>query len=707
MWQSLSLPSSLAQLCQHLEGGHRALVSLTGELAWALQQSGALFDWASLNVCKYSSANQALSDDVILPSVAYQYLGRQIDGLFMDLSEGLKPDALAALAGCVRGGGLLCVYWGMCTDAHPAETHLELAGEPKGKTGHRLRERVLGYAMQGHHYVLDERSDALDLSSSNGPVVPHVELTWTQDQLRALEAVEKVTMGRRRRPLIIEAPRGRGKSTVLAEALIRTLQKKAGHVLVVMPHAFSALPLLSRLEDHWSRGLTFGVRHDLGDSKALTLLTMEQALSGEHLGDVIFVDEAACFPVHVLNGFVAQTSRIVFSTTTAGYEGTGQGFRLRFDAQLKARYPERRRVEMDIPVRWRVGDPVESWLNQSLCLTPDLSNTPIGTDRVHVERVSSDTLVGQIGLLEAVYGLLVRAHHRTTPSDLQRIIDGPNMNIWVARNSTEILGVCVVAEEGSLSPELVEPVYRGERRPRGHFLPETLSVHVGLKHSILLRYWRIVRIAVAAGSRRAGIGQALLDMVESQAKVRGVDILGASFGATGPLLLFWQHARYRVVRMGVKRGRSSGLFSAVVLKSVSDTDDGVVDEARYRYTRYFPNCLSEGLLQLEWPVARRLFQELEVHEVAQGDELDLINLDAFVAGRQSFEVVSPSVKRALRSILCKQVSDRILDAHWAFVIQKVFQHRPWRQMKFDGRVLDSRGLAHTQLRMSVEQFVSV
>ena len=380
MWRSLSLPLTLNALREHLEGGHRALISLTGGVDWALKQTRRLFEWAQLDVCTYSSINQTLSDDVISPAVAYQYLGRQIDGLFVDLSHGLKPDALAALAGCVRGGGLVCVYWGSDTDIHPVDTHLELEGAPKGAIGHRLRQRLLNFAMDRSHYHFDEGDNTLDLPASSRPVGSHAELTWTQDQLHALEAVQKVTMGRRRRPLVIEAPRGRGKSTVLAEALIRTLEKKAGHVLVVMPHAFSALPLLRGLEHHWSRGFEFGIRHELGASKALTILTMEQALSEEHTGDIIFVDEAACFPIHVLKELVAQTSRIVFSTTTAGYEGTGQGFRLRFDQQLKMRYPERRRVEMETPVRWNAGDPVESWLNQSLCLRTNLEDEPAVVD---------------------------------------------------------------------------------------------------------------------------------------------------------------------------------------------------------------------------------------------------------------------------------------------------------------------------------------
>ncbi len=706
MWQSLSSSDALGQLRVDLESGHRGLVSLTGTLDWALDRARQLFDWADLDVCKYSSLNQDLIPGVLSPAVAYQYLGRQFDGLFFDLSLGLKPDALAALVGCVGGGGLVCLYWGSTLETHPIEAHLLLEGRTRFAIGHRLRERLLCSAMGGQHYHLNETADELKLSGYSRPTKVSSNLVWTQDQVQTLEAVVKVTMGRRRRPLLIEAPRGRGKSTLLAEAIIKTLSQKTGDVLVVMPHAFSALPLVKGLEAHWSCTFEFGVRHQLSEATTLTLLTMEQVLSTTHVGDMIFVDEAACFPIHVLLRFVSQTSRIIFSTTTAGYEGTGQGFRLRFDHQLKARYPDRRRVEMDMPVRWQAGDPVESWLNDAFCLMPDLIDCVPSDAPVEIELVSQDTLVQDTVRLQAVYGLLVRAHHRTTPGDLQRILDAPNIMICVARSGESVLGVCVVAEEGGLASELVEPIYEGRRRPKGHFLPETLSVHAGVKEAVRHRYWRIVRVAVDGRNRRRGIGDRLLRFVETQAVTEHIDILGASFGATEPLISFWRHAEYDVVRIGIKRGRSSGLYSAVVLSAVSDAGASLVERLRHRYRRYFPDCLGEGLRTLEWSVARSLFQERGQIDPNVLDPLDLSDLESFVAGRQSFEIVSPSVKRALLPLLSNPKSARIADEHWAFVIEKVFQHRPWRDMMFNGKNLDSRGLAHGQLRKTVGLFVT-
>ena len=95
---------------------------------------------------------------------------------------------------------------------------------------------------------------------------------------------------------------------------------------------------------------------------------MEQALEDELNGDVIIVDEAAAFPVFFLKRVADQTHRVIFSTTTDGYEGTGQGFRLKFDPYFRERHPKRRWVMLDTPVRWDISDPVEQTLSKAFCL---------------------------------------------------------------------------------------------------------------------------------------------------------------------------------------------------------------------------------------------------------------------------------------------------------------------------------------------------
>ena len=530
MWQRLSSSGDYHALRENLGSGHRALLSMVGPIEWALETSSAVFRWAGIEDYHIGSNSNAFGSKVIRSAVAYQYLGRQFDGLMIDLSDALHPDALAALIGCVTGGGLVILYWGKSLETHPLESHLKVEGVLMANIGHRLRERVLRYSQTAEHFCLFETDCIEPLTTPFRTQLGTRPVQWTNDQQIALSKILKVTLGRRRRPLMLEAPRGRGKSTILAEAILETIAQKNCGITVITPHRFSAVPLVRRLQECLGVDLEYGLTTDLGTASTLTLLTMEQAFSWSFAAEIIVVDEAACFPVHVLLDLAEQTSRIVFSTTTSGYEGTGQGFRLRFEPCLRARYPNCKRVTMNEPVRWKSDDSVEVWVNKALCLSDSTVNRSFSDQEVRISQLSQNELSMSEDCLQAVADLLVRAHHRTTPSDLHRIMDAPNQALWVARVGENIVGVCAVSREGGLSDDMVEPVFLGKRRPKGHFIPETLSVHAGQKMAVKQRFWRVVRIAVDENFRRHRIATRLLSAIEIAAKGQGVDAVGAASG---------------------------------------------------------------------------------------------------------------------------------------------------------------------------------
>ena len=71
-------------------------------------------------------------------------------------------------------------------------------------------------------------------------------------------------------------------------------------------------------------------------------------------------------PLSVLRQIKRQYPRLVMATTSGGYEGTGQGFMLRFMAALDSE--QLLQLEIRDPVRWCRGDRLESWLNRVLML---------------------------------------------------------------------------------------------------------------------------------------------------------------------------------------------------------------------------------------------------------------------------------------------------------------------------------------------------
>ena len=82
----------------------------------------------------------------------------------------------------------------------------------------------------------------------------------------------------------------------------------------------------------------------------------------------MLIDEAAAIPQPILLALLQRFPRVLLSTTTDGYEGTGQGFVLRFLRELSRRDPGWQRLTLDAPVRWTANDPLERWLYRSLLL---------------------------------------------------------------------------------------------------------------------------------------------------------------------------------------------------------------------------------------------------------------------------------------------------------------------------------------------------
>lgn len=86
----------------------------------------------------------------------------------------------------------------------------------------------------------------------------------------------------------------------------------------------------------------------------------------------MLIDEAAALPVPLLSALLAYFPRILLITRVQGYEGTGQGFLLKFCAKLKnCQY-----LTLTDPIRWAANAPLERVLDQALLLNnPSKSKT--------------------------------------------------------------------------------------------------------------------------------------------------------------------------------------------------------------------------------------------------------------------------------------------------------------------------------------------
>src|SRR5690606_33136014 len=135
----------------------------------------------------------------------------------------------------------------------------------------------------------------------------------------------------------------------------------------------------------------------------------------------------------MLQRLLQQYSRIVFSTTLHGYEGSGRGFKLQFQQLLDHYTPGWYHTHLIQPVRWNSGDLLEQF-SFELCL---LDAEPVADALImdatiaalQIQPVSAEQLVQDESLLQQCFGLMVAAHYRTRPSDLQMLLDRDDM--WV------------------------------------------------------------------------------------------------------------------------------------------------------------------------------------------------------------------------------------------------------------------------------------
>ena len=410
--------------------------------------------------------------------------------------------------------------------------------------------------------VLSEGAAMPDLhqySDSPGPAPPpnpDPTLPATPDQAQAIDAVLRLAHGRARRPLVLTAHRGRGKSAALGIAAARLMVEGLGKILVTAPRRDACEALFRHAALAWPGARP--AEGGLGDGERSILFLPPDAILETHpAADLLLVDEAAGIPAPLLAGLLERYPRVAFATTVHGYEGTGRGFDVRFKATLDRRTPGWRGLTLETPIRWSAGDPLEPLVFRALLLdaspasASDLADASPETCRF--EPLDRDRLATDEPTLAQVFGLLVLAHYQTRPLDLRMLLDGPNVRVYALRHGDLVAATLIAAEEGGMEdPELRRAIFTGDRRPRGHLLPQTLSAHGGLAEAPALRYLRVVRIAVHPALARRGLGRSMLRRLFREARRDGIDALGTSFGATPELIAFWSACGYRPAQIGTE-----------------------------------------------------------------------------------------------------------------------------------------------------------
>jgi tRNA(Met) cytidine acetyltransferase len=630
---------------------------------------------------------------------ASKLLGRECDALVFDAHEGFDPNAFGAVAGTLRGGGLLLLLapalteWGNFPDPEKARVavHPFTAGQVSGRFLRRLAAVArtspgVTVVTEGEAIPDMGRDEAVETApfdteespQPTGHAAPWTHACRTPDQAAAVEAIVHTATGHRRRPVVLVSDRGRGKSSALGIAAAHLLRQGGHRILVTAPRREAAAAVFEQAARLLPEA--DAARGDLHLDGARLAFAPPDALSLEpRPADLLLVDEAAAIPTPLLTRLLAHYPRIVFATTVHGYEGTGRGFAVRFRRVLDTRTPGWRALNLVTPVRWARHDPMEAFVFRALLLdaaaAPDEAVASADPATCTLERLDRECLAEDEATLGELFGLLVLAHYRTSPLDLRHLLDGPNLSVYVARHERHVVATALVAEEGGFDAQMATAVYAGRRRPRGHLIPQSLAAHAGLEAAPRRRFARVMRIAVHPAIQGRGLGTQLLERIVEDARARGLDAAGASFGATPELLSFWARSGFRPVRVGVSREATSGTHSVMMLRPLSSAGEALATAATDRLQSQLPALLSEPLRDLDPALAAMLLADAPAEPPAPQDWRDLI---AFAFARRTYEVtLAPLRKLTLTGLT--DTADALTAEQWALLVSKILQGRGWAE----------------------------
>lgn len=596
---------------------------LTGSPGWALEQALKYIKNNDHLRCAVISSREWAGQEACAVHQTHRLLGQEVDLLVYDGFSGVNPDTLGQVSGLLKGGGLFLFL------SYPPESP-GFFDDPEKQ---RLRVEPYTSLQVGNHFLehlkrcFNEEPSLSRFDQTQGLLsaallsLPHKNISVEQglfDQQKVVSQISQCFGLSGQQCCVLTAARGRGKSSALG-IVARQLLSQGLNVVVTAPSADA----VDSLFQHASTVEGFQrTRYQVIGGKPQAHLTFKPPVDvccASSDADILLVDEAAGIPVDLLTGFLEKYSKIIFATTTQGYEGTGQGFALRFLSRLQSRATSLHCFTLDKPIRWSEHDPLEPFINKLLLLDAGSLSSEISEKKVNdtppaiqYRCVDSTWLVDNPDQLRALFGLMINAHYRTTPGDLRIMLDSPNLQIWIAESTTEIVGACLVAEECELEGELVQHIWEGRRRPRGHLIPQLLVAQEGYLNAAEFTMLRVVRIAVRDQYRRFGVASGLLKAIERSGTNSQYQMMGASFAVSASLLDFWQAEGYQVVRIGTQCDPVSGSYATLVLKGLSATANKSLCLWKNEFQKRLLYLQGEWLQSLDNNILARVQQPVSV-----------------------------------------------------------------------------------------------
>ena len=663
MKASLCFLKDLSRLAS--ERHHRFVVWLQGDTQWQFKLLQEFIRQEELTQVLKIGGEQIVGADTHNYKSGQKFLGMEVECLIYDDSQGFDANSLTAATGALMGGGLLFL----------------LLSDRVSNLGHWMEASLIRAQKDGYGFLIAQNSTLPELPP--GITICSDKIPFS-DQEEAIKGIKKVVSGHRKRPLVMTADRGRGKSAALGLASAQLMQEKKIRILVTAPARKAVDPLFAHAEVCLT-GLIHKERNEIcTEYSSLSFISPDELLRQQPECDFLIVDEASAIPIPMLKRMVARYHRMVFSTTVHGYEGCGRGFTLKFISWLDEYRPSWRSCHLAQPIRWQENDPVERWLFDTFLLDAELGlySGEVLVSELKFVYMDKKALLNS-GVLYECLALLVNAHYQTTPNDLVYMLDDPSVHLFVAQDGeNRIVGCILVNREGGLDKELTRQIMLGERRPKGQLVAGTIACQLGYSEGVAESCLRIMRITVHPDYQGQQIGSWMLSQLRDQQWLP-FHYIATSFGVTTDLLEFWKKNSFSPLRLGTSRDQASGAHSLLMVDRFRRCD--WIEECYACFGDSFSVLLNECFSDLKPDLVAGLLSASTPYIINLSDRNTEL-LYRYIKGACLFESIYPQARELALGLLRGNRSNR-MDV--PVVIAKVLQSRSWNEVvemfEFSGR----------------------
>ena len=306
-------------------------------------------------------------------------LGSEASMVIVDLFTGLNPDLLCIASGLISCGGLLVLlspeieHYSQIEDRYGVWQDNAMSENPV--FAEYIFNSIQNMPASGYSLI---QGKALPCIADLPQAQPTALISGkTSEQTGILAEINNWLLDRQQSIALIEADRGRGKSTCLG-FIVRSLILSQQMSVIVTAHSRQAAAILLQQANEQSKKVL-----------EFDFFAPDRLIAEAKHAQVLIIDEAAMLPYPMLQQLCNFYPKVIMATTTGGYEGTGQGFLLRFIARLPD--DQLRRFKLNAPVRWASSDCLEAWLKSEKPRT--LPKSKIGKAIRYAERLWPRLLV--------------------------------------------------------------------------------------------------------------------------------------------------------------------------------------------------------------------------------------------------------------------------------------------------------------------------